>query len=151
MPPRLKKGDPLFCDPLQHVYTLHSGSPCLPLMNPAGVRIGAGRFGYCGPVSGVEEPTASSIRLQPPVPNPSRGQAELQYYLPTQSEVTLRIYSVSGREVLTIHDGAPQAAGAHVARWDGLDETGRRAASGIYLCRLEVGGEARGQTIVRLK
>ena len=45
------------------------------------------------------------------------------------------MYNSVGRRVRTLVDGE-LPAGAHRAAWDGRDETGESAASGVYLVRL---------------
>jgi hypothetical protein len=42
-------------------------------------------------------------------------------------------------------------AGAHSVIWDGLDGSGRRAGSGVYLARLEANGEVAEHKMVMLK
>jgi hypothetical protein len=43
------------------------------------------------------------------------------------------------------------AAGTHPAVWDGRDEQGARAASGIYFARVVQGGEAVSRAVVLLR
>ena len=51
----------------------------------------------------------------------------------------LGIYTLTGQRVRLLVDGSLDA-GWHEARWDGRDEAGRALGSGVYLCRLTVGG-----------
>jgi len=44
---------------------------------------------------------------------------------------------MAGQEVRILVSGMREA-GRHVAEWDGKDELGRNAASGIYLYRLQI-------------
>jgi flagellar hook assembly protein FlgD len=43
----------------------------------------------------------------------------------------VRVYDVGGRLVRTLVD-AVQPAGVHAARWNGIVESGRKSASGVY-------------------
>jgi len=45
------------------------------------------------------------------------------------------VFSVQGRLVRKLVDG-PQTAGTHTTAWDGRDDSGARAAAGIYYYRL---------------
>ena len=64
------------------------------------------------------------------------------------ASVELRLYDVQGRLVRTLVDEV-RAAGANEARWDGRNEGGRRAASGVYFCRLRAGAyEATGRLVL---
>ena len=75
--------------------------------------------------------------LEPNHPNPFNASTEIRYSLPGEHRVELSVYDVLGRKVRTLAD-ATQYAGWHVARWDGLDESGQAAASGLYIYALRV-------------
>mgnify|MGYP000974098669 CR=1 FL=1 len=55
--------------------------------------------------------------------------------------VSLRVYDLLGREVAVLTEGE-RSAGRHEAVWDGRDASGRAVSSGVYLYRLEAGGQA---------
>lgn len=84
--------------------------------------------------------------LAPAAPNPFNPQTTLRYGLAAAGPARLEIVDVRGGRVRTLLDGA-QAAGDHVAVWDGRDDRGRAAPSGVYFCRLVAGGEARQQKL----
>jgi hypothetical protein len=65
-------------------------------------------------------------------PNPANPGTVIGYELPRDSRVTVRVVDVRGRLVRTLVDGW-RPAGAHRAFWDGRDDSGRSAASGVYL------------------
>jgi hypothetical protein len=102
--------------------------------------------------------TATAIRetavAGPPVafalprPNPSAGDAELQFRLPAPGTVQLAIYNLAGRRVALVADGR-YPAGAHALRWDGTNSAGRRVAAGTYFARLEFEGRTETHKIVR--
>jgi hypothetical protein len=75
-------------------------------------------------------------------PNPFNPTTAIPYAVAaTRAEpqgVRLAVYNALGQQVRLLVDG-PVPAGVHVAVWDGLDDQGRPAASGVYLCRLEAG------------
>jgi hypothetical protein len=85
--------------------------------------------------------TGRACWLAAPAPNPSRGGALLRFGLPASASVRLAVIDVSGREVRALAS-AWLAAGVHAMRWDGLDASGRPAASGLYFVRLEAAGRA---------
>jgi flagellar hook assembly protein FlgD len=60
------------------------------------------------------------------------------------------IYDLQGRRVRTVVD-ALRPAGPDRVFWDGVDDAGRRAASGTYLVRFEAEGvtSASKLTLVR--
>jgi flagellar hook assembly protein FlgD len=51
----------------------------------------------------------------------------------------VRVFDNAGRVVRTIQNGY-QAVGRYSARWDGICDSGRRAASGIFFYRLDAPG-----------
>ena len=64
--------------------------------------------------------------------NPANPGTVIGYELPRGSRVVMRMVDVRGRLVRTLVDGY-RPAGAHRAFWDGRDDSGRAAASGVYL------------------
>jgi hypothetical protein len=85
----------------------------------------------------VSEPTPvpDALTLAAPAPNPAAGRTTLRFALPAPGGVRLRVFDLLGREVTVLLDEA-RAGGAHAVPV----ETARLAA-GLYLVRLEWGGE----------
>jgi hypothetical protein len=67
-------------------------------------------------------------------PNPMSNQALIEYSLTSPGEVDLSVYDVAGGLVRRVVS-APQPAGIHRVSWDGCDQAGRKASSGIYFVR----------------
>ena len=57
---------------------------------------------------------------------------------PESRSIRLSLYNVSGQRIRTLVDGE-RPAGSYSVTWDGRDDAGRDAGSGVYLCRMEVG------------
>jgi hypothetical protein len=78
-------------------------------------------------------------------PNPTRGQATVEYTLPEAKKVTLEVYDVLGRRVAVLEKGQKQA-GRHTATL-----SGRGLSSGVYFGRLKAGERTLTQkiTVVR--
>ncbi len=70
-------------------------------------------------------------------PNPFNPSTTIEYSLGKKTEVSLLIFDVSGRLVRRLIDGEVMEAGPHHASWDGLNDGGRRLASGVYFCMLK--------------
>jgi hypothetical protein len=66
------------------------------------------------------------------------------------SAVSLGIYDVEGRKVRELVQSV-LPAGTHPIEWDGLDDLGRRVASGIYYCRFESEGIAEARKLVVIR
>jgi PKD repeat protein len=104
--------------------------------------------------TGVEEPAAAprpGLVLDPPVPNPFNPHTEIGFTLEHDATlVTLDVYDVQGRRVRVLHSG-PLAQGAHRITWDGRNAAGTPVATGVYLVRLQAGGEERVRQAVLIR
>lgn len=74
--------------------------------------------------------------------NPARQGADFRFTLPAAGRVSLVLLDSRGRRVRELARGT-FAAGTHPAAWDGRDDSGSPAASGIYFARLETMRESR--------
>lgn len=71
-------------------------------------------------------------------PNPFNPRTVVRFDVPRAAVVRLQVFDLRGRLVATLQDG-PLAAGSHEATWMGTDRSGRSAATGVYLVRLDDG------------
>ena len=62
----------------------------------------------------------------------------IAFDLPEPGLVTLRVFNVSGRMVMSLTDQV-WPAGRHSATWTGEDATGNTVGPGIYFVRIEAG------------
>ena len=77
-------------------------------------------------------------RLDQNYPNPFNPSTAIPFAVPDHANVHLAIYNILGQKIRTLAAGQ-LAPGFHTLVWNGRDELGRQAASGIYLYLLEVG------------
>lgn len=101
------------------------------------------------PAGGTGASTAR-FELSAPRPNPVSGPSQISFSLAETSRVDLKVFDVAGRAVRTL---AAQEfePGSHVAKWDGLDDRGRRVSPGIYMVQLTSPKEtaSRKMTVIR--
>jgi hypothetical protein len=106
------------------------------------------------PVISVEEGGADAPRrviLAESRPNPFNPRTEIRYFVPAPGQkVTLRIYDVSGRKVRSLLQGE-RVSGWSATAWNGNDEGGAPAASGVYFCRLEAGNKVLSRRLVLIR
>ena len=76
-------------------------------------------------------------------PNPFSTSAEILYQLPVEARVSLNIYDTAGRLVRSLVKGVEEP-GVRRTLWDGADEHGTGAKSGVYFYKLEVHAGSRG-------
>ena len=94
-----------------------------------------------------DEPASLRFALQGSSTNPVIGPTRIRFQVPSTSPVTLRLYDVTGRNVLTLADET-FTAGSHQIDWDGSGESGHRVASGVYYVRMQAPGFDVTRTIV---
>jgi photosystem II stability/assembly factor-like uncharacterized protein len=85
-----------------------------------------------------EAESISDFQLQQNYPNPFNAQTQIDFSIPKDEQMALRIFDVLGREIATLVN-APIKAGNYTVIWDGRDSSGRPVASGIYFYRLQIG------------
>ena len=74
-------------------------------------------------------------------------QSRIEFDLPSNGHVSLRIYDLQGRVVRTLVD-QDAAAGAFAAQWDGRSDEGARMGRGVYFARLVTGGQSSERKLV---
>ncbi len=109
-----------------------------------------GGEGITGQVTGrMKQPGKIALRYNPEheflpqkselaqnYPNPFNPATTIRFGLPQESKVRLTVYNILGQKVKELADEV-LPAGYHTVRWDGRTAQGSRAASGLYLYRLE--------------
>jgi hypothetical protein len=95
-------------------------------------------------------PLPERVQLHTNVPNPFNPQTLIRFDLPRSEHVRLSVYTVDGRRLATLVD-EPRPAGSHAVIWNGVDDRGRRVASGTYYYRLEAGDFGQTRPMVLLK
>jgi hypothetical protein len=83
-----------------------------------------------------EKPVGYPFALEAIVPNPFVGSTKVSFSVPHNTNVSLKVYDISGKLVATLVDGN-QKPGRHGVTWSGSDDAGRTVAQGIYLVRME--------------
>ncbi len=100
-------------------------------------------------LTGVEHDTAFTAqadggRLLDPQPNPFNPRSHLRYELLRQGRATMTIHDARGRLIRTLLD-EPMAEGPGFVIWNGRDEAGLSAPSGVYFARLALDGAPMGR------
>ena len=73
-------------------------------------------------------------------PNPFNPTTTIQYALPQAVDVELTVYNALGQTVRTLV-AEYQSAGSYAVEWDATNDSGQRVSAGLYLYRLQAGGE----------
>lgn len=91
-----------------------------------------------------------TFRLNQNYPNPFNPSTKITFALERPSRVSLNIYDILGRAVRELVD-EDLSAGEHLVAWNGADESGAAVASGVYVYRLSVDGQAVSRKMTLLK
>ncbi|HDS74581.1 MAG TPA: T9SS type A sorting domain-containing protein [Firmicutes bacterium] len=91
-----------------------------------------------------------SFQLRQNAPNPFNPSTTIAFTVPEAAPVTLSIYDANGRLVRTLLKGEREA-GFHEIVWDGLDNSGRAVASGMYLYRLTAGDNTAARKLLLVR
>lgn len=84
-------------------------------------------------------------------PNPFNLQTQIQFVLTQNSEVTVKVFNILGREIKTLVENKAMSAGQYVAEWDGKDKNGNVVPSGIYLYQVQAGNSVLTKKMSLLK
>jgi hypothetical protein len=103
-----------------------------------------GKFEY-SPTIEVTAGTPKAFALSQNYPNPFNPATVISYQLPVSSQITLKVYDVLGREVVTLVN-EPKAAGNYTATFDAS-----KFSSGIYFYRLQAGSFIQTKKMVLVK
>ncbi|MCH8961575.1 MAG: T9SS type A sorting domain-containing protein [Bacteroidetes bacterium] len=100
------------------------------------------------------EPTGDGVpqafALGQNYPNPFNPTTAITFELAAESSIALIIYNALGQEVRRLAEGRYRA-GTYQLAWDGHDDAGQPAASGLYLYRLAADAFTQVRTMVLLR
>ena len=86
-----------------------------------------------------EEPSSNVPKiycLSQNYPNPFNLRTVIQYYVSLQSHINICIYNIMGQKVAILLDREIDV-GEHSIVWDGIDDSGKSLASGVYVYRMK--------------
>jgi hypothetical protein len=108
-------------------------------------------FSYSALATLGESPTTKQVVQRSPIPsetplvndlssvypNPFNPTAQIRYSLAGPSRVSLVVYDILGREIVTLANGYQQA-GRYTVTWNSTQNSGIPVSSGVYFARLRV-------------
>ena len=92
----------------------------------------------------------NEFALHPNRPNPFNPQTIIAYDIPVPTHVSIEIYNILGQRVVTLVD-EEKAAGSYEVIWNGVDNSGQRVASGIYLYNMRAGDFVESRKMMLMK
>ena len=99
-------------------------------------------FSTFNPITGIEIPTLTpeNFYLAQNYPNPFNSSTYIRFYIAKGENIFFAIYDLSGKEVITLINNRYYAPGDHEIAWNGINQTGKKVSSGIYLNELRAEG-----------
>ena len=95
-------------------------------------------------------PAEFGYTLRQNYPNPFNPGTRIAYLIPVESEVTIAVYDMIGREIATLVRGR-KLPGNFQTEWDGRDRRGIAVAAGVYIYRLVAAGIDGNQSVISNK
>lgn len=90
------------------------------------------------------------IKFMKNTPNPFNPNTTISYELSRQGRTTIDIYNAKGQKVRTLLSKMMEQ-GNHQVVWDGLDDNGKRAASGVFFYKISLDDEQLMKKMILLK
>ncbi len=90
-------------------------------------------------------------RLEQNYPNPFNPNTTIQYTLPINRKVSIKIYNVNGQLVNTLVNNKLVSAGTHKVMWNGKNKNGLQVSTGMYFYSLEWAGMKKVKSMTLLK
>ncbi len=95
-------------------------------------------------------PAPARFALSANYPNPFNPATTIDYTMEQPGQVKIEVFDILGHKIETLVSGV-QAAGEYSVMWNGVDETGTPAASGVYIYRLTTGSGVESRKMMLLK
>ena len=105
-------------------------------------------------ITSVKTNTTGSLpiafKLYQNYPNPFNPSTTIQFDIPREEKVSIKIFNVLGQEISVLANSV-FTAGYHKSIWDGLSQYGRPVSSGVYFVRIEAGPMTDTKKIMLMK
>jgi alpha-tubulin suppressor-like RCC1 family protein len=88
--------------------------------------------------------------LERAYPNPFNPQTYIVYHLAEATQVKIMIFDIFGRTVKELYNGR-QLAGSYQIYWNGTNENGMKASSGVYMIRMQTETTIKIQKVIFMK
>ncbi len=84
----------------------------------------------------TSDETPGTFALEQNYPNPFNASTSIVYQLTSNDEIEMTVYDMLGQKIRKLLKGR-HAEGQHSIVWDGLDDRGYPASSGVYFCEMK--------------
>ena len=88
--------------------------------------------------------------LQQNYPNPFNPRTTVEFYLPEENEISIKIYNIRG-EIVQEYDDVYYNMGHNKFVWDGKSMHGTETASGMYICTMKYDSKVSSIKMIKLQ
>jgi len=93
----------------------------------------------------------TTFELDQNFPNPFNPATSIRYGLPEAAKVTIKVFDLLGKEVVTLLSAEQRESGYHVVSWGGRDKNGSSVSSGLYFYQIVSGKFVRTRKMLLVK
>ncbi len=108
-----------------------------------------GPVGFREKLYGIISP--DDYKLEQNYPNPFNPTTTVNFSLPIDKKISLKVYDMVGQEIKTLINGLDLKKGSHQVIWDGTNNFGSKVASGNYVAKLSFGNFVKSIKMTLLK
>lgn len=108
---------------------------------------------YVYTIAGVEALAGTPdprVAIRKVFPNPFNPSTKIEFSVPKEAPVSVRVFDVQGRGVATLVN-KPMSPGIYRVAWNGKTDAGRDLASGVYFAQIQSGGSRQSVRLTMLK
>jgi len=109
---------------------------------------------YVYTISGVETVDGVSadarLAIRKVFPNPFNPSTKIEFSVPREAPVSVRVFDIQGRSVATLVDKS-MAPGVYRVAWNGKTDAGSSLASGVYFAQIRSGASRQSVRLTMLK
>lgn len=87
-------------------------------------------------VKDLSENSPNDFELYPNYPNPFNPRTTISFKLTNSKNISLIVYNIMGKEVKRLIDNEFYYPGFYKSTWDGINNSGQLASSGVYYYRI---------------
>ncbi|MCD6160814.1 MAG: T9SS type A sorting domain-containing protein [candidate division Zixibacteria bacterium] len=92
----------------------------------------------------------NDIFLAQNYPNPFNSSTIIKFIMPEEGLVSVDVFDIAGRKITSVFNGNAQS-GTNSVIWDGKDNSGQMAASGVYFYRITAAGKTSAKRMTFVK
>ena len=83
-------------------------------------------------------------------PNPFNPSTLINFSVPKDDFVTIKIFNTIGQEITTLFSGFVKT-GTHILNWNGIDRNGKQVSTGTYIYRMTAGEFNQSKKMIYMK